>query len=278
MSTKEFKLPHSGVWLRAPERHFEEVALFVHHYEGHRASVRKHQEFLAELGMDSVAFTLSFPQTPKWLSKVAHIENYYYQLRNRWSEEISDMLKAIPAPKILYTFSFPSAPALQALAEMQSRSQIRTWICDGGPFLMNFKCFWNYYTKHEKVKNPLFSASRLALGLFGLQTWSLATDLKLALQQLPEGFPILSIRSWQDPLVPIEAIDAVFRGQSHLQLETLTLPEAGHIDGLQRFPLDYKPRVEKFLRQQLKVSAPPSNPQPSEAKQNSKSSTLRAGH
>ncbi|MGE0762389.1 MAG: hypothetical protein AB7N80_03825 [Bdellovibrionales bacterium] len=246
MSTE--RLPGKGRYSRAKQKRFQETAVFVHHYGGHAASVKPHQDFLNDLGMDSVAFTLSNGHRLGLLNKIDKpvLKDAHLLLRKRWINEITDVLNAVPGPKIVYSFSFPSAPAL---ISMSARKDVRAWICDGGPFLMLLTCLWNYFTHIEPT--PIWlRPTRVSLSAASLEVWDLAEDLHSALNKLPQNFPVLSIRAWQDQLVPIEAIDKVFSGNnSGLHLETLTLPEAGHIDGLQRFPEEYKPRVAKFLNQ-----------------------------
>jgi hypothetical protein len=80
-----------------------------------------------------------------------------------------------------------------------------------------------------------------------VDVWSLEDDVRSALDRLPRGFPVLSIRYWQDKLVPISAIDAVFDKHAQLHLETLSLPEAPHCGGLLYETKAYQTRVEKFL-------------------------------
>lgn len=247
MPAKDDQLPHEGQYFRSPNKRYAETVIFVHHYGGNRSSVRKHQEFLSELGFDSVAFTLSQPPRPKFFDGFL-LNELKPGLRERWTEEILDVLLQVPGPQIIYSFSFPSAAAALAMAKFEFQNT-RAWIADGGPFLMPLTCFWNYFTHIEKTPALWRRAARVGLGAVSLGMLNLENDLAAALTRFPQDFPVLSIRSWQDPLVPITAIDEAFSNQEHLHLESLTLAEAGHIDGLQRFPEDYKPRVAKFLNQ-----------------------------
>lgn len=251
------ELPGDGRLHRAKIRRFEETVVLVHHYGGNRATVNAHREFLHDLGFDCATFSLSQGHRLKILNKVNApiVKDVHVRQRQRWVQQIHEVLNALEGPKIVYSFSFPSAPALEALSD-RSNGEIRAWICDGGPFLMLLTCFWNYFSKIEPTPLVL-RPTRVSIAAAGLEAWSLEADLKRALQALPNQFPILSIRAWQDPLVPIAAIDQVFSGQNQIHLETLTLPEAGHIDGLQRFPDDYKPRVAKFLNHYATKTAAP---------------------
>ena len=205
--------------------------------------MKRHQNFVAELGYDSVCFTLGKGRVG---------------LRSRWQNEIGQILDAIPRPKIVFSFSFPSAAAALAMAN-RGGTDIKAWICDGGPFLMPIQCLWNYYSHHEPTKALWLRAARTTLGFGALGMWNLKSELHAALEKLPPGFPVLSIRSWQDQLVPIAAIDQAFATKHKLKLETLTLPEGDHIEGLARHAAEYKPRVEQFLVRhstRLKTVAP----------------------
>jgi pimeloyl-ACP methyl ester carboxylesterase len=244
--SKPSGLPLDGRWHCTPKREFEEVVVFVHHYGGNRSSVKKHADFVSALGFDSVCFTLGAPYRPGWIKRTP-LGDIRYGLRQRWETEIGRILDAIPRPKIIYSFSFPSIPAACALAEREAQD-VRAWICDGGPFLMPVQCFWNYYTHHERTPALWLRTARVAAGVAALGMWNLKEDLYQALEKLPANFPVLSVRYWQDQLVPIAAIDEAFSGNHRLKLETLTLPEGDHIEGLQNHPAEYKPRVAQFLK------------------------------
>src|SRR5262249_27531667 len=116
-----------------------------------------------------------------------------------------------------------------------------------GPFYDLIQCNWNYFTHEYPIKNIFV---KLALNAFARGTWAIEHEKSLAndLSKLPKDFPILSIRGWQDPLVPVSAIEKAFRGHDQLDLEILNLPEGQHLDGLKNFPQLYKPRVEEFLK------------------------------
>jgi hypothetical protein len=237
------KLPHGGRYLRAAERRFSDTIVFVHHYGGHRASTQKHQEFLNTLGFDCVSFNLSFPARPAIL-RDGLVGEVHWGLRERWAREIGDVLAAVGGPLIVYSFSLPSLSAATAMSSLGS-SNIKAWICDGGPFTMPVTSMWNYLAHYEG--SLIRRVVRLSLSFAALKMWNFKPDLDRALARFPAGFPVLSIRSWKDRLVPLATIDAAFSGHEQLVLEKLTLPEAAHIDGLNSCPEEYKPRVARFL-------------------------------
>lgn len=232
-------------------RRYGATVIFVHHFGGSRASVKRHQALVSQLGFDSVAFTLDSRNPAPW-GRLPLIHRLAPGTRKKWEDEIADVLNNISGPKILYSFSFPSAPAIEAFSQIPKEEQV-AWICDGGPFFHLAACMWNYYTHQEPTKLLPWRATKAIMGMQSMDFLTLERDVGLAIQRLPSRFPVLSVRYWQDQLVPIAAIDAVFRGHDHLNLETLSLPEAPHIGGLSAEPATYKARVSQFL---LKVSEP----------------------
>lgn len=238
-------LPHRGRRVLAKKKQFRETILFVHHFGGNRASVKRHQDFVADLGFDSVSFDLSFWFDPQKFP-IPLLKHSQPLLRDRWQKQIAEMLTAISGPKIVYSFSFSSNLAAVVMAQSFS-NDIVAWIADGGPFLMPLRCFWNYFTFIEPTRFLPLKLLKLALGFNSLQFWNLKKELHSALEKLPEELAVLSIRSWQDRLVPIAAIDEAFSGPHAFRFETLTLPEADHINGFEKFPAEYKPRIAKFL-------------------------------
>jgi hypothetical protein len=97
----------------------------------------------------------------------------------------------------------------------------------------------------ESLPLKLLATPAVAFG------WSpkLNSDIRFDLNSFPEGFPLLSIRGWRDRLIPPNDIDKVFDHHTNLNWKKLSLPEAGHLNGLRDFPSEYKPGVEDFLNQ-----------------------------
>lgn len=243
-------LPHQGRWLHATQKQFAESIIFVHPFGGSRSSVKHHQEFVAALGFDSVAFNLT-PTKKSAFTTIRLLDDLLSNKRKRWATDITDILNVVKGPKIVFSLSFPSISAAMAIGEREGRD-ISAWVCDGGPFLSSTLCLWNYYTHREPTPNLLKKGVNIALGLLGQRAWQMQADLEHSLKEMPGDFPVLSVRAWQDKLVPLSAIEAAFRGQEHLNLQILTLPDAGHLQGLTEAEEEYKPRVAKFLTQNSK--------------------------
>ncbi len=243
-----FQIPCQGQRWPAPDRRYQEVVVFVHHYGGNRKSMRRHIQWVNELGFDAVSFNLSFNSWKKWRS-LPLTSDLRFGLRHYWAEEVAKVLNSISEKKILYSFSSPSAGAVHALAERHC-SDVKAWVCDGGPFFRIFRCFYNYLSHQAGLHNP---ALKLSLTLASYQTfpgYGYEEDMARCLKIFPRDFPVLSVRGWLDPLVPPVAIDEFFASQKHLDFEVLALPEGGHMDGLKNFPEEYIPRVKAFLLKQ----------------------------
>jgi hypothetical protein len=238
-------LPFNGRRQPAGERRYQEVVVLVPPYGSNHKAMLKHAQFVNSLGFDAVVFDTT--QQNPFLSLPLISSNLKVGLRHVWVDEIEQILNHIVEPKFVYSFSSTSDSALEAIARRNS-SDVSAWVCDGGPFFQEIKCMWNLFSHQIEVKNPIFRAAMTAKGLLSLGWIDLHKDMIRDLKILPENFPVLSIRGWQDLLVPPSAIDEVFEHQTHLKYEILSLPEAGHLDGLKKSPEEYKTRVEKFLK------------------------------
>lgn len=220
---------------RASTRLFEETIVFTHHFGGHGASTKRHQDFVNELGYDCVSFTLTCDWQP----------SYRAHLREIWKTQLRHVLDEVAGPKILYTFSSPSITTADILAN-EPRADIRAWICDGGPFLETFHCLKNYY--REQTRLPAWGQWAAAtVGYFVIGGWGLPAAVREWMKNISPEIGILSIRAGQDKLVPEHAIDAFFASGDDLHLEKFELPSAEHLEGLKNFPSEYKPRVKEFL-------------------------------
>ncbi len=239
------KLINNGELVKASVKKYAETVVFVPFFFGKKQNMKRHAEFLAEIGFDSVIFNLSY-KLKKIYKQLPEALPNGWGLKHIWSKEITDVLDAIPGNKILYGFSNPSSAALEAI-RLRGTKDITGFICDGGPFFELLRCNWNFYTHYYPLKNPI---KKIGFNAFARGIWTISHEkqIKRDLASLPKGFPILSIRGWQDPLVPASCIEKAFHGHSHIDLEVLNLPEGKHLDGLKSFPETYKARVTEFLK------------------------------
>lgn len=239
------EIPYGGFVLEPPELRFEETVVFVHHWGGQKNSPRDHMNFVSSLGFRCVSFSQSFHSHQSLRPRKELLPKALKGLRHVWTQEILEVLDAIPGQKILYSFSMPSGAALMALA--QRIESVKAWICDGGPFFQAHKCYWNYFTHQKPIKNWLLKESAVIGSHFLFGNWNFKAEVKDALNALPKDYPVLSIRGWQDPLVPPSAIEEVFRHAPQVQLEVVSLPEAQHINGIRVATEEYKNRLSRFL-------------------------------
>ncbi|RYZ63870.1 MAG: hypothetical protein EOP05_22895 [Proteobacteria bacterium] len=229
---------------KAPQKRFQETIVFVHHFGGGMRTTLRHLRLVNNLGFDAVRFELAFNsfEARNLLPISADLK---IGARHIWMEQIESVLNAIPGKKILYSFSMPSLGALGAIANRHA-NDITGWVTDGGPFLQLMRASNNLFEHEYHVKNPLL---RLAYtgGSYMMFGWGTEVSVPRWLEELPKGFPVLSIRGGKDPLVPVSAINAVFNQTDCLGLEKLFIPDGAHLDGLKKFASVYEPAVKGFL-------------------------------
>ncbi len=244
IGSPSLKLPFDGELSRAPKREFEETILFIHHFGGGKRTSLRHRRFVGGLGFDSVSFTLNYNHMNP-LKALPISSDLAFGARHLWTEQIEAMLNAIPGKKIIYSFSMPSNSAFEAIARRHAEDVVAV-VCDGGPFLKLVQCTWNLYQHEYEIKSKILRAGFTAIGLL-MQGPGTSFDLKEKLAAIPAGFPVLSIRGTEDPLVPEEAIDEFLECMPQLALKTLTLDGGEHLDGLKRFANLYESTVAEFL-------------------------------
>jgi pimeloyl-ACP methyl ester carboxylesterase len=230
--------------LPAATKRFRETIVFVHHFGGSQRTVLRHVKLANMLGFDAVRFNLVFNELN--IGQPFPItSNLKFGASQVWTDQIESILNAIPGRKILYTFSMPSVGALGAIAHRKA-SDIAGWVCDGGPFLQVLRCSWNLLAHEYKIDNLILRGlyTGAVYLLFGTGT---EITVPLWCAALPQKFPVLSIRGEKDPLVPVSAIEDVFAFAPQIELQRLSLPEGGHLDGLKKFPSLYEAPVRAFL-------------------------------
>ena len=245
MAKSRYLFPGDGHISSSPNRKFEELIVFVHFFGGRKVHMRRHVDFVNKLGFDAITFNLSFSEK-FWIKRLPISRQNDFGLRYIWGDEIEDVLNAAPGPKIVFAFSNPAAAAIDAIVR-RSAKDVRALVTDSGPFVQMIRCSWNLLKYEYGVKN-IFARVPALIGLGTFWGLEHSKHLHRDLMALPKDFPVLSIRGWEDQLVPVSAIDEAYApAVNHLRFETLALPKAGHLTGLKDFPDDYKPRVAKFL-------------------------------
>lgn len=232
----------------ASEKKYSEAVLFVHFFDGSPMLIKRHIDFVNSLGFDAYAFQVAFHLTKRSVFD-AIPGRMRLGLKSLWTKDIETSLAEIPGKKIIYAFSNPASSAIEVVAKQfkNGKKDVTAMICDSGPFVDMLKCSYNLGKHYYNIKNPLinFPASiAMSLMLSPFHEKNLHADLNT----FPEDYPILSIRGWKDELVPVKSIEKVFAPHQQLDLQSLVLPEAGHLNGLKDFSEKYKPAVSGFLQ------------------------------
>lgn len=233
----------------ASQKKFQETVLLVPFFGAKAKQLQKHIDYLNELGYDCFTFVLkdNWRDLPKNLIST----RLQFGLRHVWSDQIEKVLNELKGPKIVYSFSNPSASAIEAIAR-RSAQDISGLICDSGPSGQIFHSLVGFFTHQQPLKiYPLQATAALLSTLFWDPRFSEA--LHKDMTQFPKGFRILSIRGWKDKLVTPAMIDKVFQPHKQIEWQKLSLPGAVHLNGLKDFPDEYKPAVSQFLKE---ISSP----------------------
>lgn len=237
--------PFEGEFFLARNKKFEELIFFVHFFDGSKKQLLRHIRLVNELGFDAFAFQLQGTHRDLTKLKIPVSAKSKFGLKHAYADQIEHLLNEIPGQKIIFSFSNPSASAIEAIAR-RNCSDILGMICDSGPTAEFIPSAFKLYTHEFKIRS---FALRTILTPFLSAAWSLHfhKDIHKDLETFPEGFRILSIRGWKDLLIPPEHIDAVFEPHVNLNWSKLSLPEAGHLTGLRDFKQEYAPALKSFL-------------------------------
>ena len=243
--------PHEGEIFQPKEKKFEEIIVFVHWYGGHKKQLKRHIQFVNQLGFRAFAFNL-FPQPFKG-SRIL-LKNpgtYFTTLLSRWSRQVLDVLSYFEdEKKILFGFSFGCNVITQVFSKITSVTAV---VFDGGPFSGIVENSWRYQSYQEPVKNPLLRIMAVILWILFCGFFSLRFKIHSALKKWPVGLPVLSFRVVEDLLVPPSSIDKILKPHSQLDLTISLIPKVQHLQGMKFQPELYQKTLEKFL---VKYSTP----------------------
>ena len=231
----------------ARDKRYQETVVFVPYFGGSQRHIQRHIRLINELGFDAVGFDLSF-RDRFVLKHIPISKTHDWGIMHLWADEIHYVLETIPGPKHIFSFSNPTASLLKAITLIKKRDDIKSLVCDGGPFQKLFQCVWNL-AKHEYKIKSRFARLWLTSGMLMFWAPDHKKTLEKSVMSLPPGFPVLSIRAWKDELVPVDAIEKAFEPGVQLDLRTFELPEAHHLTGLKDAPKLYKEKVETFLKE-----------------------------
>ncbi len=238
------RIPSGGEILYSPHKKYRETIVFVPFFGAKKSSLKRHAELANELGYDCVLFNLKFNFSDfdgTLFSSQAEVG-----IKHIWADQIEAVLNSLPGNKIVFALSNPCASAIEAVSRRHA-ADITGLVCDSGPTADLFKSMLNYYQYEEPIRAlPLRWAKAFSMSLL----WSpnFTSALHKDLEKLPAHFKILSIRGWKDKIISAQDIDKVFDPFTSIDWQRLSLPQAGHVNGLRDFSEEYIPAVTDFLR------------------------------
>ena len=244
------------------EQALKPTIIFVPFFGGKPPSLQRHFDYVESLGFSHKFVHLTF-HIGKFLTKPVSARAHRFGMKSVWADQIEKVLNETPGKKIIFSFSNPTAGAIEAIVRRNAQD-ILGLIADGGPSGEMWTSIMGYYTYERHLPTwPL----RAAAAMFS--AFVMEPDFKNLSQKdlshFPDGFPVLSIRGWKDPLISPRQIDLIFDRHQQIKWQKLSLPEGGHLNGLRDFPNEYKTGVERFL-QQITASPQQPNPRPLESK------------
>ena len=249
MSTSEVlkkDFPYEGEIFYPSQKKFEETIVFFHHYGGHKKQLKRHIQFVNQLGFQAFAFHL-FPQPFQGtFSLLTKPSLYCSTLNSRWKKQMLEILSLLPEKKILFSFSFSCNVIAQILPRM---SNIQAVVFDGGPFAQAFQNGWRYLSYQEVVHNPLLRGFILIPWNVFCGFFFLKRKINHAFTKWPLQFPVLSFQAVQDKLVPPDYINNILKKHSHLDLTICPIDHVQHLQGMKLQAELYKDTLRKFLLQ-----------------------------
>jgi hypothetical protein len=241
--------PDEGELFKAPQRKSDTLIFFAHFFQGHKKALRRHIEFVNELGFDAYVFNLKDSPKDHYFVPYSHVSKKF-GMKHALADQIEEHFQLMSdyKTKIIFAFSNVTGCCIEFMARHFSKGQtdIQAMICDSGPG-KNF-----VYSAFQLLEHQL-NVKSLPLKILGTPivavgwTPSLHKDIKIDLEKFPKNFPLLSIRGWKDPMISPKHIDEIFEAATHLKWQKCGLPQAGHLNGLRDFPSEYRPAVQKFL-------------------------------
>lgn len=238
-------LSYDGELFKSSNKKYEETVLLVPFFQGKKINLKRHIDWLNEIGFDCVFFDLK----DEWHEVGFHLftKDNRFGMKHVWTEQIETVLGEIHGRKIIFSFSNPSASAIETIARCGAKD-IAGFLCDSGPSGSLNESMIRYFTVEEPI--PFYPVKWVASWAVTL-LWhpNFKKVIHQDLKKFPKGFRVLSIRGWADPLITPQMIDQLFEPHSQIDWQKLSLPQAGHLNGLKDFRDQYVEPVERFLKE-----------------------------
>lgn len=242
--------PDEGELFKAKQKRSDALIFFVHFYKGHKKVLRRHVELVNELGFDAYVYNLRDDLKEHFYLPYSPVSRKF-GMKHALADQIEEHLDLHPnyTKKIIFAFSNVAGSAIEVMARRKPLD-ILALICDSGPGANILRSSYNLMKEQFKIN---FLPLRLAVTAPFTAGWSqeFHKDIPEDLKLLPEGYPVLSIRGWKDPLITPRDIDTLFDSCANLSWTKLALPDAAHLDGLKTAFNEYRSGVENFLRPYL---------------------------
>lgn len=239
--------PDEGEFFKANEKKSDTLIFFVHFFGGHKKALRRHIEFVNELGYDAYAFNLRDELNEHYYVPYSEVSEKF-GMKHALADQIEEHLDLITGYNSIIVFAFSNVAgcAMEAMAR-RDMAPFKAMICDSGPGAGFIQSSYNLLRDQFKIK---FAPLRMIATPLFMLSWSKDAhkDIPEDLKKFPEGFPILSIRGWKDALIKAKDIDQIFEPCKNLNWTKLSLPEAQHLTGLRDYPNEYRSGVESFLK------------------------------
>ena len=227
---------------RASHKTSDLLFVLIHHFGGNQVSLRSHVKLLNDLGYDCLTFDLESYKKPGW--KTHFSRQGRFGICHVWADQIEDILTLTGEPKVVLSQSVSGIPALTAIARIQCKN-IYGFIGDGGPFFEFTKSLWNLYTHIYPIPLPIRPLACLAgMISFGINVENHTNDV---IRQLPNGFPVLSLRAEKDRLITLSSMDKVFSKQEHINIKVVHFKNSDHLKPCKDEPEKYKKAIVQFL-------------------------------
>lgn len=233
--------PYEGQLFPAQIVKHEVTIVFVHFFEGNKKKLLRHIRLVNQLGYNAFAFNLYNQANSSIIDLSSEMK---FGLKHIFADQLTHVLNLLPGKKIIFSFSNPSAAAIESIA-LRTAHDVVALICDSGPSLRFKTSAWNL-ARYEKKFNPV---KALFYSQFLSYWWSplCHKDVPQHLSAFPKDFPILLIQAEEDVLIPPIHIDDAFANQRHLKISKKLFLKCGHLLALKTYPEEYKKIINQFL-------------------------------
>lgn len=239
--------PDSGELFKAAEKKHPQLIFFIHFFMGHKKALKRHVALANRLGYDAYVFNLK-DDLKKYKFMPYSSVSKEFGLKHALADQIETHLNLFPqyTSKIVFVFSNVSGSAIEAIVRRKEKDVVAL-ICDSGPGA-------NFIYSSYKLLEHQVNVKSMPLKIIGtplvMLLWSkkIHRDISEDLKKFPKDFPVLSIRGWKDQLISPSHIDKIFEPATNLNWRKLSLPEAGHLNGLRDYPTEYESGLTDFLK------------------------------